>query len=311
MTEEIKAASEPISDDKLLETVTGILEPKAEKVEEPKAQEAELTANNEEQEPAVEDEKPSKQLSPEIQKAIDKRIAKEVSKRKALEAELETEREKREHLEHKVTDPKKEVEVPTDLRDMTQQQLLEADNEAREYMVWANNGPLQDGYETTDANGETKYFSPEEIQETYNHFHQRVLLEIPKAQQAKQGLVNKLNAIAIANPVLQDESSEEYKTFAQVWTSKEYAQLKHQDNGPEMCWLMVKGLLNKQSISPLMPKPPSNIPKTAPKVPVAPAPARAKLISKQSKTQSTLTEADYKAAESGDLDAAIAKLISQ
>lgn len=311
MSEEQKATSEPLSDDELQNSVADLLEPKQETVTEPEAQKAELTANNEEQETAVEEEKPSKQLSPEIQKSIDKRIAKEVSKRKALEAELEAERQKREHLETKVVEPKEKVEVPTDLKDMTADQLNEADKEAREYMVWASNGPMQNGYEATDANGEPKYFSPEEIAETYNHYNKRVLLEIPQAKQAKQDLVNKLNAIAIANPILQDENSTEYKTFSKVWTSKEYAQLKHQDNGPEMCWLIVNGLLNKNSRQLTPMTPPSGVPKTAPKVPVAPAPARAKLISKQPKTQSALTEADYKAAESGDLDAAIAKLISQ
>lgn len=310
MTEENMATSEPISDDKILETVTGILEPKTEKVDEPKAQPAELTAEKKEKTESAEQESTSKQLAPEVQDSINKRIAKEVSKRKALQEELEAHRAKISALENQVTQKKEDVQIPVDLSEMTPDQLEEADREAREYMVWANSGPLRDGYETTDDKGETKYFSPEEIQETYNHFNKRVLLEIPQVQQTKQKLMQKLDAVCFANPILQDEGSVAYKTFKQVWQSKEYASLRHSENGPEVCWLITKGMLQDNPLLKMPQAVPKNVPKTAPKVPVAPAPSRAKLLSSLKKASASLTEADYKAAEAGDLDAAIAKLIS-
>ena len=73
--------------------------------------------------------------------------------------------------------------------------------------------------------------------------------------------------------------------------------------------VIVKGLLNNDPsrLTPL--QPPKGVPQTAPRVPVAPAPARAKLLSKQQKAQSALTEEDYQAASQGDLDSAIQKLI--
>jgi hypothetical protein len=310
MTEETKATSEPISDDKILETVTGILEPKAEKVEEPKAQPAELTAEKKEETESAEQESTSKQLAPEVQDSINKRIAKEVSKRKALEEELESHKAKISALENQVTQKKEDVEIPSDLSEMTPEQLADADREAREYMVWANSGPLRDGYESTDEKGETRYFSPEEIQETYNHFNKRVLLEIPQVQQTKQKLMQKLDAVCLANPILQDENSEAYKTFKKVWQSKEYASLRQSENGPEVCWLITKGMIQDNPWSKMPKGVPKDIPKTAPKIPVAPAPSRAKLLSSIKKANASLTEADYKAAEAGDLDAAIAKLIS-
>lgn len=310
MTEETTATSEPLSDDALQSSVANLLEdPKPETKAEPQAQTVELeTDKTEETHTAEPEEKQSKQLAPEVQESINKRIAKEVHKRKALESALEAEIKKREHLETKVVEPSEDNKTPSDLSEMTSEQLGKADQEAREYMVWASNGPLTDGYEASDSNGETKYFSPEEIQETYNHFNKRVLLEIPQAKQEKQNLVNKLNAVAVANPVLQDQESEEYKTYSQVWTSKDYATLRSHPNGPEMCWLIVKGLIQKGSAPKLAP--PVELPKTAPKVPVVPAPGRAKLISKQPKVNTALSEADYQAASEGDLESAISKLIT-
>lgn len=312
MTEETKATSEPISDEQLLESVSGILDPKTEPEQPVKeVEQAELTAEKKEENQSVEQESTSKQLAPEVQDSINKRIAKEVSKRKALQEELDAQKAKIATLENQVTQKKEDIEVPLDLSEMTPEQLAEADREAREYMVWANSGPLRDGYESTDANGETKYFSPEEIQETYNHFNKRVLLEIPQVQQNKEKLMQKLNAVSLANPILQDENSEAYQTFKKVWQSKEYASLRHSENGPEVCWLITKGMLQDNPWSKMPKGVPKTIPKTAPKIPVAPAPSRAKLLSAHKKANVGLSEADYKAAEAGDLDAAIAKLISQ
>ena len=311
MTDEKTATSELQSDDDLVASVSTLMEENPQPVAEDSAK-TELT-ENEEQETTVEEVQEEKsELDPHVQKSIDKRIAKEVSKRKAKEDQISELQKKVELLEGKITTETIQPKAPTDLDAMTQTQLQDVEKEAKEYILWANEGPLHDGYEATDEKtGESKFYSPEEIRETYNYFNKRVLLDIPEAQQKRVVLAEKLNAVAIANPVLQDEATEEYKMFKKVWTSKEYESLKNHDNGAEMCWLMVQGLLgdsSKKQIKPI--SPPNFVPPPAPNLPVSPAPSRAKSISKQSKAGKTsLSEQDYQAVAQGDLVDAVSKLM--
>jgi hypothetical protein len=320
MTEENKDESASQTDDitevaKLLDipemsAPSDIEEPQS--IEDPQP-EAALTTENEEQINTTEEKSEKQDISPEVQKSIDKRIAKEVSKRKALEEQLAEQQQKVQMLEGKITETPQTQSVPTELTQMSVDQLQEEDRKGREYMVWASEGPLQNGYETTDEKGETKYYSPEDIQETYNYYNKRVLLDIPQAHQHKQGVAQKLNAVALANPVLQDESSTEFKTFKKVWQSKEYQSLQSLDNGPQMAWLLTKGILDQTVAEvgkPVKNLTPPNFTPTAPKVPVAPAPSRAKSISKQSNGSiGGLTEEDFAKAKSGDLESVVAKLI--
>lgn len=311
MTEDIKDESASTTDD--YAEVAKILEiSESQPATQEPAPESELTEQIEEPTNTAEEKSEKPEISPEVQKSIDKRIAKEVSKRKALEEQLAVQEQKVQMLEGKVKDTPQEVSVPTDLRQMSADQLQEEDRKGREYMVWASEGPLQNGYETTDENGESKYYSPEEIQETYNYYNKRVLLDIPQAHQSKQEIAQKLNAIAVANPVLQDENSEEFKTYKKVWQSKEYQNLQTLENGPQMAWLITKGILGQTEAvagKPVKNLTAPNFTPTAPKVPVAPAPSRAQSMSKQSKTIGGLSEADFDRAKQGDLESVVAKLI--
>lgn len=306
MSDENTAESEPSQESgvDLLQEISSELIPEAVEQkavgENPKPTELAETEEKSQSEPTA-------KVDPVIQQSIDKRIAKEVRKRKELESELEKEKAKSNALESQYKGAGEIPKTSVELSDMTPAELDQADKEAREYMVWAMNGPMENGYETTDANGESKFYEPEEIKEIYQHYHQKAMLDIPDAKNQKSTVANKLNNLALDNPVLQDEDSIEYQEFKKVWTSADFKALRNTPQGADYAWAIAKGNLSEGLKKPtFIPKSPTAL---APKVPVAPAPSRAKPMQSQSKTNE-LTEQDYANAGAGNIDDAVAKLLS-
>ena len=126
MTEDIKDESASTTDD--YAEVAKILEiSESQPATQEPAPESELTEQIEEPTNTAEEKSEKPEISPEVQKSIDKRIAKEVSKRKALEEQLAVQEQKVQMLEGKVKDTPQEVSVPTDLRQMSADQLQEED----------------------------------------------------------------------------------------------------------------------------------------------------------------------------------------
>tara|TARA_R110002167_G_scaffold337245_3_gene544697 strand:- start:13689 stop:14603 length:915 start_codon:yes stop_codon:yes gene_type:complete len=295
---------ESVSGVDLLDEVTSELVPEAMEANE-KSSGEEIAQTTELAETEVKTEpEPTKKLDPVVQQSIDKRIAKEVRKRKDLEAELESERARVTALESQVTqtgEAKKSVE----LADMTPAQLVQADKEAREYMVWAMDGPMENGHEGTDADGESKFYEPEEIKEIYQHYHRKALLDIPEAQNQKQTIARKLNQIAEEHPELQDEGSIEYKTFKEVWLSPDFAQMRGSSKGVDYAYAIARGRVSEKLKAPEFT--PQLAPLRAQRVPMTSAPSRPRVHGKQETT--SLSDDDFNRAGAGQIDDIVAKLL--
>lgn len=308
MTDNNKAESEPKSDDLLNEITSELVDDVKSNAKE-ETQPAELPAENKEdnKQPEQETEKPV--IDSVVQASIDKRIAKEVSKRKKLETELAEAKAKAEILENQAsTKTESDTISDTTLENMSPEQLDTADKEAREYMVWAMNGPMEEGFETTDKNGETKYYSPEEIKENYQFYHRRAMLDIPEQKRKQQNIAGKLDALAKEYPALQNPDSKEYQAFKEVWQSAEFADMKNNMHAPQLAWYISQGKSAVGNKQPTQMKPPTYVPTApAPKIPTAPAPSRAKVYNKAETREINAT--DIERIQDGKIDDVVAKLL--
>ena len=319
MSEEKNVQSEHQSDDEFLAEVTDELidAPLVAETENPEAEspQTEVTDNDDNKAQADSSESEREKLPEAVQEKIDKRIAKITAKSKQKEAELQAELDeaKREVDELKDTDSpssKKTPSVNGDLNAMTADELSNLDKEAREFIVWASKGPLEEGFEGQDENGETNFYSPEEIKEQYNYYQEKVMVDIPNAREAKAGLARKLDDLAQANPALQDDSSEEFRVFREIYTDPNFQAVKANHPDPvATAWEMTLGRMHSSPMSPPVGSVPQ-VPSTPPQVPLDPSPARPAPIGTTATSDPVLTEADFERAESGDLDGVVAKLLT-
>jgi hypothetical protein len=317
MTDEKNATPEQESGDEFLSEVTDeLIEAPVTETEKSEADgpKTEVTDNDDDSADANQSGNEREKLPDAVQEKIDKRIAKITAKSKqretALEAELEEARSKVEELRESDKSSNQETPVVSgDIKAMTADDLSKMDQAAREFIVWANKGPLEEGFEGTDEEGETKYYSPEEIKEQYNYYQEKVLIEIPQAREGKAKLARQLDNLAQINPALQDDSSEEFRVFREIYTDPSFQAVKAGHPDPVgTAWMMTLGKLNSpREKDPFVP---SQDPGPPPQVPVQPAPARPSPIGTVGKEIQELSEDDFERAAYGDVEGAVAKLLT-
>ena len=135
---------------------------------------------------------------------------------------------------------------------------------------------------------------------------ENVLIKIPEARKKADRAVESLNRVAERYPELQDDKSEDFQRFAQVWNS-EVVKAARSVSSEDAAWLVayvVEGM--KGGKSKPAPEPPKSSP---PKIPVSTAPAGPSPIRGGSKGVTTLSESDFQQAANGDLDSVVAKLL--
>jgi len=317
MSEEKIAEPEQESGDEFLSEVTDeLIDAPVAETEKPEAEgpKTEVTENDDDSADADQTGNAREKLPDAVQEKIDKRIAKITAKSKQRETALEAElvQAKREVEELRESDKSSDQETPVvsgDIKTMTADDLSKMDQTAREFIVWANKGPLDEGFEGQDEDGETRYYSPEEIKEQYNYYQEKVLVEIPKAREEKVKLARQLDDLARINTALQDDSSEEFRIFKEIYTDPSFQAVKAGHPDPVgTAWMMTLGKLN----SPREPVTgvPSQDPGPPPQIPVQPAPSRPSPIGTAGKEIQELSEDDFERAKHGDVEGAVAKLLN-
>jgi hypothetical protein len=282
--------------------------------ESPKVQEpaAEATEDKGEYEATeTENASPKAKLDAKTQASIDRRISKEVAKRKELEVELETERAYARELKEKAQGKSEQTSVPINPDDpymgLSGGDLDAKDTEAKEFILWANKGPMEEGHEQELENGETKYWTPEEIKEQYNSYQEAILMKIPEARKKSDKATETLNRVAETYPELRDDKSKDFQRFAQVWNSPEIKAARSVD--PENAAWLAAYVVSGMNAGVPKTAPNGSPPAAAPKVPMSSAPSGPPPMRTGSHGATQLSEADFQRAANGDLDSVVAKLL--
>lgn len=253
----------------------------------------------------------SGRLDAKTQATLDKRIGKEVAKRKELELQLENERAYARELVKKAeeaepSEPEQFVPVnPDNAYDgLNAKQLKEKEKEAKKFILWAENGPLDEGY-YPESDEESDY-SPEEIKAEYSRQREALLLKIPEARERGASTTKVLNQVAASFEELQDDKSEAFQKFAGIWNDPSFKSFRL--NNPNAAWVAawaVRGMTSAKSIPAARKKT-----ATAPKVPMSNSPAAPAPIGSVARPSAVLTEEDLLRAGNGQVEDAVAKLLS-
>jgi hypothetical protein len=186
---------------------------------------------------------------------------------------------------------------------MNADQLKQKEKLAKEFILWAEKGPLEEGYYPDNEN-ESEY-SPEDVKEEYNRQREALLLKIPEARERGVSTTNVLNQVAQTFEELRDDKSEAFQRFAGIWNSPSFKTFRLTD--PNAAWVAawaVRGMSSGKASPTLKRKSAA-----APKVPVSNSPAAPEPINTVVRPSAVLTEDDFVRAGNGQMEEVVAKLL--